>query len=176
MEVWDKLKFDSLLARKYWDTTKTKYKTQAMYDISEIYVLSDSTARDIYNQLIKGANFDELAEIHTQRKGYREKKGYWGEVSADKNELVKAILDKKAKENSLLEPVAIEKGFSIIKYNKFVPVRQKTFEEAIPDFAPQFQDLMQKKLLNSWIDEIKKKLDVKIYKDKIVSVNKKLKK
>jgi hypothetical protein len=35
---------------------------------------------------------------------------------------------------------------------------------------------MQKKLLNSWIDEIKKKLDVKIYKDKIVSVNKKLKK
>jgi parvulin-like peptidyl-prolyl isomerase len=126
--------------------------------------------------LIKGANVDELAEIHTQRKGYREKKGYWGEVSADKNELVKAILDKKAKENSLLEPVAIEKGFSIIKYNKFVPVRQKTFEEAIPDFAPQFQDLMQKKLLNSWIDEIKKKLDVKIYKDKIVSVNKKLKK
>ena len=107
---------------------------------------------------------------------HREKKGYWGEMAADENKLAQTIFDKKAQEGSLIEPFAYEKGFSIIKYNKFLPVRQKTFEEAISDFAPQFQDIMQKKLLKNWLDSVKKKFAIKVNTNKIDDICKKLKK
>ncbi|MFH1049666.1 MAG: peptidylprolyl isomerase [bacterium] len=176
MEVWDKLKIDTLLARQYWDSTKTRYKTKQAYDISEIYVLSDSLATDLYNQLQNGEDFQELATKQTQRKGFREKKGYWGEVTDEENDLVKAIKESNAKPGSVLQPIKYEKGFSIIRYNKFLPLRQKTFEEAIPDFAPQVQDLVQKRLLNDWLKRIQTKFQLKIYDKKIDSIIAQMKK
>jgi peptidyl-prolyl cis-trans isomerase SurA len=167
MEVWDKLKFDSTKARAYWDTTKSRYKTSPKYDFSEIFVLTDSLAQNIYNKIKKGADFEEMAEKHTQRNGYREKKGYWGAFTDEENDLAKIIKEKNVKEGTILEPVKYKKGYSIIKFNKFLPVRQKTFEEAIPDFAPQFQDIMQKELLNNWLTRVKQKFPVKVYEKKI---------
>ncbi|MGA2296533.1 MAG: peptidylprolyl isomerase [FCB group bacterium] len=157
LEVWDRLKFDSVQARSYWEPNRTKYKTEPFYDISEIYVLSDSAAKTIYADLKSGKDFDELAKNNTQRKDYREKKGHWGKVSSKDNGLAKIALGKKATEGTILEPVPYEKGFSIIKINKYEPVREKTFEEAIPDFAPEFQDKIQKQLSDYWIESIKTK-------------------
>ena len=176
MEVWDKLKIDTLLARQYWDSTKTRYRTKTAYDFNEIYVLSDSTANDLYNQLQSGGDFEDLATKHTQRKGYREKKGYWGEIMDEENAFVKAVKEQNAKEGTILNPVKFEKGYSIIRYNKFLPVRQKTFEEAIPDFAPQVQDMVQKRLLNDWLKRIQEKFVVKIDEKKIQSIISKLNK
>lgn len=175
LEVWDKLKFDSTKAKVYWDTTKTRYKTKPMYDVSEIYVLNDSIANEIYSQLQKGGDFGELAKIHTERHGYREKQGYWGELDTT-HFLVKLLLANDLKPGEISKPIKSDRGFSIIKYNKFIPVRQKTFEEAIPDFAAQFQEFMQKYYQDQWIERIKKKFTVEIYKDKIVEINKILKK
>ncbi|ROL60540.1 hypothetical protein D9V86_09315 [Bacteroidetes/Chlorobi group bacterium ChocPot_Mid] len=176
LEVWDKLKIDTLIARQYWDSTKTRYRTKPSYDISEIYVLTDSLANDMYNQLQNGANFDELATQHTQRKGAREKKGYMGVISDENNDLVKAIKESNAKEGSILKPVKYEKGYSVIRFNKFLPVRQKTFEEALSDFAPQVQDLVQKKLLADWLKRTQEKFKVSIDDKKLEKIIKELKK
>jgi peptidyl-prolyl cis-trans isomerase SurA len=179
-EVWTKLKFDTTLAKKYWDTTQTKYKTEPTYDINEIYVLSDSLAKELYKQIKSGTDFDTLAKQFTQRAGYREKKGHWGKVIPKDNKLAKLIEDKfpeyeklnkayssNGKEGIILEPMPYEKGFSVVEINSFAPVRQKTFDEAIPDFAPAFQDQLQKQLTESWLKELRKKFNVKIYADKI---------
>ncbi|TAL67673.1 MAG: hypothetical protein EPN82_13585 [Bacteroidetes bacterium] len=168
IEVWSKLKFDSTLARTYWDTTKTRYNTEPTYDISEIYVLSDSSAKAIYKELTEGEKvFDTLAAQNTQRAGYREKKGKWGKVTPKNNKLAKIAADKNAQAGMIIEPQPYEKGFSIIKVNSYEPVRQKTFEEAIPDFAPAFQDQIQKKLTAGWLSNLKEKFNVKVYTDKI---------
>jgi peptidyl-prolyl cis-trans isomerase SurA len=168
IEVWDKLKFDSAKARVYWDSTKTRYMTEPKYDIDEIYVLSDSLANDIYKRLQDTFNFANLAAEHTQRSGFREKKGAWGLVSVKDNGLAKLAQANNAKPGDLMTPMSYEKGFSIIKVNSFEPVRQKTFEEAISDFAPTFQDLMQKYYTEIWLNEIKKKFLVKI-NDKVIN-------
>jgi peptidyl-prolyl cis-trans isomerase SurA len=176
MEVWDKLSFDSTKAKAYYDSTKSRYFTDPMYDITEIYVLSDSVANHIYARAIKGENFDTLAHEYTQRSGYREKCGKWGLVSAFNNKVAKLVYDKNIKEPMILKPEAIDNGFSIIKVNKYVAPRQKTFEEAIPDFASKMQDQIQKQLLNNWLESLRKRFPVKINKknvDEILKFNKK---
>lgn len=176
MEVWDKLKFDSLLARSYWDTTKHKYSTQPIYDISEIYVLSDTLANDLYNKLKNGVDFSELAKQHTQRAGYREKNGNWGRVTAKNNQLVTIVMEDDLKPGQFSKPHRYDDGYSIVKLNDFEPPRQKTFEEAIPDFAPAFQDILQKHLSEKWINSLKIKFSVKVDKNKLTSIMNSLKK
>ena len=176
IEVWSKLKFDSTLARVYWDSTKTRYHTEPSYDISEIYILSDSSAKAIYKELTDGDKvFDTLASQNTQRAGYREKKGKWGKVTPKNNKLARIAADKNAQAGMIIEPQPYEKGFSIIKVNSYEPVRQKTFEEAIPDFAPAFQDQIQKKLSMAWLNNLRDKFNVKVYTDKIDKIIKKYK-
>jgi peptidyl-prolyl cis-trans isomerase SurA len=166
-EVFDKLKFDTVSARVYWDSTKTKYKTHPAYDISEIYVMNDSLANEVKAKLKAGEDFEKLAEDYTQRAGYREKKGKWGKLSIRDNKFAQYADSKKPKVGDVLEPMSYEKGFSILKINNYIPIRQKDFNEAISDFAPEFQDIQQKKLSQNWINSIKNKLEVKIYTDKL---------
>ncbi len=174
LEVWNKLKLDSVLAKEYFDTINDNFKTDPSYDLSEIYILSDSLASDLYKRIQDGEDFDKLAEEHTQRAQHRAKKGKWGVVSVKKNELAKVLNSKNIKEPTVLAPFAFEKGFSIVKVNSYIPVRPKTFEEAIPDFAPKFLDLTQKRLTKEWLDSVRKQVKVKINKAQLRSINKKL--
>lgn len=177
LEVWDKLKFDSTKAKEYFDNLDKDFYTEPSWDISEIYVLNDSLAKDLYKQLKDGADFAELASTATQRSKFREKKGHWGVINAKEKKIAKIVAEKNITSETLLEPVKFEGGWSIIKVHSYEPVRKKTFEEAISDFAPDFQDMMQKKLTNAWIDNVKKKFPVKINNkalDKAINKMKKL--
>ncbi len=167
MEVWDKMKFDTLLARTYYDSTKTKYVSEESYDVSEIYFLEKATADSVYNRLVAGENFDAVASAETQRSGYREKKGRWGTVNVKTNSLARQAKDVNAKKGQIVATFVNEPGFSIIRINDIFPPRQKTFEEAISDFSPQYQELLQAKLLKIWLDSVKAKNPVKINDNEI---------
>jgi peptidyl-prolyl cis-trans isomerase SurA len=167
MEVWDKMKFDSLLARSYYDSTKSKYISEEAYDVSEIYFLEKEMADSVYSRLLAGEDFDAVASGETQRSGYREKKGNWGTVRVKTNSLARQAKDLGAKKGQILAPFVNEPGYSIVKINEVFPPRQKTFEEAIPDFSPQYQELLQAKLLKIWLDSVKLKNPVKIYESEI---------
>jgi hypothetical protein len=136
--------------------------TEDNYDISEIYLLDKNSADSVYKKILAGENFDELAAKETQRTGLREKKGNWGKVSIRMNPLAKHAKSKNAKKGNILEPFSNEPGYSIIKINEYFMPHHKTFEEAIPDFAPQYQEILQNRLSKIWLDSIKKKYPVKI--------------
>jgi peptidyl-prolyl cis-trans isomerase SurA len=176
LEVWDKLKFDSTKAKEYFKSTGKVYYTDHAYNLSEIYVLSDSTAKSLYSDLKNGADFSDLAEKNTQRSKFREKKGVWGRVNVNDNKLAKMAFEKGIKSAALLEPVPYENGFSIVKINSYEPPRVKTFEEAIPDFAPQYQDMVQKSLTENWLKSVKTKFPVKINEVELTNILKALNK
>lgn len=172
IEVWDKLKFDSTTAYKFWEPRKNDYKTYVEYDITEVYVISDTIAKDIYRFAIEGTDLNSLAEQYTQRKDFREKKGEWGKISTKDNELAKKLAAINPREGKILEPIAYEDGFSVVRVNKIIPSRVKTFEEAISDFAPAYQEYMQKQFEEEWLNSIRKKFKVTFDKkklDKIIS-------
>lgn len=176
-EVWNKLKFDSVLAKKFFDTTSMDLTREPMYEISEIYLLSDTAANNLYGRLKKGElDFAQAAEQYTQRSGYRTKKGSWGLVAPKYNKLALYAKEKNAKVNDILPPHENERGYSIIKIDKFESPRKKTFEEAIPDIAPKVQDMLQKQLTENWIDSIKKDFPVSIDDKALNEIIKKSKK
>ena len=173
MEVWDKLKFDTVEARKYYEANKSKFFTDVMTEVTEVHLFNDSIANEVYNRVKAGENIENIAEIETQRSGYREKKGKWDAVSTKSHKIGKLVIENSAKEGDVFGPVKIDNGYSVIKVNKIMQPKQKTFEQAIPDFASTLQDLTQKKLTSNWLDSIKKKHQVVIDKKVINEINKK---
>ncbi len=174
-EVWSKLKFDSTRARAYYDSTKGNYRTEAKYDITEIFVTSDTLANSIYAEATRvyqtdGKLFEELAAKHTQRKGLREKNGHLGLVTAKENRTAAAVAEKQPKLNDVIGPVKMDNGYVIARVNAIEPPRIKSFEEAIPDFAVTFQDMMQKQLTRQWIERLRSKYPVAIKNDTINSI------
>lgn len=172
-EIWSKLKFDSTLARTFYDSTKSRYMTENKYDVTEIYCLQDTTAKMVYDKAkaTKFQNeFEQLAELYTQRAGYREKKGNWGVISVKNSKLAQLVDSQKPVANEVLQQLPFEKGYSVVRINATYPPRQKTFEEAIPDFAPQFQDLTQRRLSNQWINQLRAKYPVDIKLDVVNSI------
>ena len=117
-----------------------------------------------------------LAEECTERSGDREKKGHWGVISKRNSKIYDMVDAMNLLEGEVSEPQKSGAGYSIIKMHEIQPPRVKTFEEAISDFAPEFQDLLQKKLSDEWIKRIKDKFDVKIYEDKLITALNELKK
>lgn len=162
-EVWLKLKFDTTVARSFWDSTKTKYYTEVRYDLSEIFNLTDTTAKKSYDLVSKNPGreaFESEAELLTQRDGFREKKGRWGVLSVKNSKLAQAVDAMKPAAGDILGPLKFEKGYSVVRVNEVQMPRMKTFEEAIPDFAPAYQDMMQKKFSEAWISRLKEKYPV----------------
>lgn len=163
LEIWNKLaRFDTAAARAYYDSTKHRYFTEPVYDLSEIYVVSDSLAHALRHQLDNGADFDALAEQYTQRPGYREKKGHWGKLTPKQSKLAALAEQQQAKKGDILGPLPYENGYVLLRVNDYEPPRQKSFEEAIPDFAAAFQDQQQKLLTERWLQQLRQRFPVRI--------------
>jgi peptidyl-prolyl cis-trans isomerase SurA len=171
-EVWNKLKFDSTKARDFYSKGKEKYKSDLSYDLSEILVFNDSTASDISKKLKSGMNFDTLAKNSTQRGGMREKAGHLGLMSTVKDEQARLALPLAPKKGQILQPIKLEKGIAILRVNEIYPARQKTFEEAIPDFATIFQEMRQKEITENWLNSVKKEIKIVINKKTIDAITK----
>jgi len=155
-EVWSKLKFDTVGAQAFYDTTKTRWMTETQYRLSEIFVLNDSAAQDIKMRLDKGGNFAELAAEHTQREGGREKRGSLGVVTAKTNTAARKVVEAGTKQGQVLGPIRDGRGFVLIRVDEILPPRQKSFDEALPELATAYQDALQQKLTTAWLNGVRK--------------------
>lgn len=169
-EVWNKLQFDSTKAKEYYEKQNKTYYTEKQYDIQEVFLLSEEQANKIKKRLDNGEDFSAIAKQLTQRSGYREKEGKWGPVSIEREEIAKLADKNGIKKGEIAGPFKFEKGYSIIKVLDIQQPREKSFEEAIPDLAPEYQDMMQDKLTKEWLDKVKKDVKVKIYEDRIINI------
>ena len=172
-EVWSKLKFDSTQARQFWEPKKNSYNTDLSYDITEIYITNDSLAKSLRKRIDAGEAIGDLAKEFTERRTLKDKKGALGLVSTKTNKLAKAILEQfnPQKSGTVFGPMAHDKGWVIVTVNDIQQPRVKTFQEAIPDFAPAFQDMTQKRLTEEWIKRLKSKFKVALNQknfDKII--------
>lgn len=169
-EVWNNIKFDTLKARDYYDKIDKVYNTDPQYDLAEIYVYKKELADSLYKLAKNGADFSDLAEKYTQRAGFREVKGEWGLLNAKQNVLAEYALNQNAEKGEILEPFKNNSAYSILKVNDYKPVRNKTFEDAIPDFAPEYQEYLQQQLTDNWLSDIRKRVEVEFKKEKLLKI------
>ncbi|MBS1561445.1 MAG: peptidylprolyl isomerase [Bacteroidetes bacterium] len=161
-EVWSKLKFDTADARVYFDSTRSRWMTEPRYLVTEIYLLNEATANDLRGRIAKGEDIAELAKQYTERDAMREKSGLTGPLSAKTSKLAEKVRDLNLLQGSIAGPFAMDKGYSIVRLERIEQPRQKTFDEAITELAPSYQDQLQKRLQEQWLSRVRAKHPVKI--------------
>jgi peptidyl-prolyl cis-trans isomerase SurA len=159
-EIWSKMKFDTVRARAYHDTIKTRFQMPVRYDLSEILVNSDSLAQALRKRPDLTVKFDSLASALTVREGFKPLKGKWGPVEVWQSVVVEPA--SKLKVGEFTKVIPYDKGYGFVRLNAVIAAHQKTFEEAIPDFAAPFQDMMQKELTQKWLTSLRQKFPVSI--------------
>jgi peptidyl-prolyl cis-trans isomerase SurA len=153
--VWSKVVPDSVKELAYYKEHSAKFMWPERIDISEIFVTSDSVAKQLYKRILAGENFDTLAKKYTERPGYKEKAGHWGLMMKDENELAKKTFNFLVDE--VKEPMSFQGGYSIVRMNRRDPIRQKTFDEARQEVASQYQDDTANQLRLNWVTALRKK-------------------
>jgi peptidyl-prolyl cis-trans isomerase SurA len=180
--VWNNLVIDDDALRTYYETRKEAFKFSDRAEISEIFVRSDSLAKEIYRQLTdtvapptkKGAkpkkivppSFEEMAGKYTEREGYKEKKGYWGLLEETDNLLAMHAIEYQ-KENFITKPIVFEHGWSIVKVHKIHKPVQKSFEECGPELSTRYQEYETKRLESIWMEDMQAKFPVKTFPEKL---------
>jgi peptidyl-prolyl cis-trans isomerase SurA len=153
--VWSKVVPDSAKEMSYYLEHKAKFLWPERIDLSEIFIVSDSLARQIYQRILAGENFDSLAKKYTERPGYKEKAGHWGILQKDENELARRAFGFVVDE--VKEPFSFQGGYSIVRLNRRDPIHPKTFEEARQEVASQYQDDRASQLRAEWVTALRKK-------------------
>ncbi len=156
--VWNRVAVNDTMLQAFWDQHKDDYKWPDRVGYSEIFVTSDSLANVLLDSVKAGKDFAELAAKHTQRSGYREKKGLWGLYALDANDLAKEAA--KMNVGQVSDKIKYQYGFSIIKVDEKDPSRTKTFKEAASEVSSKVQESESKRIEREWIDSLKKKFGV----------------
>ena len=153
-EVWSKLRFDTTDARIFYDSTRTRWMSEQKYDLTEIYVLSDSMAKALDIRIRNGENIADLASQFSQREGGRDKRGALSAGSPKTSKLAQKITPT-TQIGAVIGPFSIDAGWSIIRLDGIVPPQQKSFDNALTDLAPAYQDALQKRLTEQWLSSVR---------------------
>ncbi len=154
-EVWSKLKFDTLEARTFYDSTRSRWNTETRYSYTEVYVASDSLAKALRARIDAGAKIADIAAEFTERSGMRETRGSVVDAEPRRNKIADKLRNEALREGAVVGPFPHERGYSIVRVDAIKPPRQKAFEEAIGDLAPSFQDMMQRRLQEAWLNRVR---------------------
>jgi peptidyl-prolyl cis-trans isomerase C len=153
---------DSLL-KGYYQTNKESFRWPERVNFAEIYTTSDSVAKAAYRQVKQGKDFMDIAQKHTNRSGYQDKKGVWGLQTFTFNELSRKASTMAV--DSVTTPFRFQSGWSIIKVLDKDSAHVKSFEEALPEVASGYQDTASKKREQGWVEALKKKYPVTVNKE-----------
>ncbi len=154
-KIWDKIKIDSLKLKKFYEKTKSNYKFPTRVAFHEIFVLSKSLINNIFNKLKNGANFDSLALKYTERRNYKSKAGNFGLVAVSYGELSKKAYSLK-KPGDFSKPFKYTRGWSIVKLDKKVPSKIKSFKQAKAEVISAYQNKLSKIFEDKYINRLKK--------------------
>lgn len=127
------------------------------YNVRHILVKDEKTAKDVIEQLKKGAKFDKLAEKYSQDPGSKAKGGELG-WNAPGN-FVKPFSDAMAKlEKGQMtkEPVQSDFGFHVIKLDDVRSAKVPAFDE----IKPQISEYLQRKKLEKLMADLRGKAKI----------------
>jgi foldase protein PrsA len=158
--------FEKIIAEKLTDSQVKKYysdhkKEFTQVKASHILVDGEEQAKNIHNQLKKGADFAELAKKHSKDTSNKDQGGELGYFT--RGQMVKSFEDKafSLKVNKFSEPVQTNFGYHIIKV---LDIKEpKKFEEMTPEEV----NVVKRKMLNDEIEQLKKEAKIVVHKDRI---------
>ncbi len=161
-EVWNKIELDSTKLYDYYLKNQDNYKWNDRVSFVEIFSANDSLINIYYDQLKKGANFEELASSFTERLAMKEKGGVYPLNEIKKSDDIKTSnlyeeASKLKNPGDYSVPLKVTGGYSILMLIEKDSARPKTFEEARAEVAGSFQESESKRFENEYLEKLKKR-------------------
>lgn len=146
--------------KKFYEENKDAFKQAESADASHILVEEDK-AREIYEKIKNGGDFEELAREFSTCPS-KEKGGDLGTFT--RGQMVKEFEDAvfENEVGTITEPVKTQFGYHIIKINKKNPARELSFDEVKDKIVEQVKRQKEQEIYNKKITELKDKYEVKM--------------
>ncbi|RXT09024.1 peptidyl-prolyl cis-trans isomerase [Ammoniphilus sp. CFH 90114] len=149
---------------RHYEENRANYNQPPLGRISAIYLGDKNEAEQVIAELHKGADFQTLAkersgEIYSAASG-----GDLGWVSLLGGDVDQEIVDAalSMKEDQVSEPIAIEKGYVVIKLHKKREAVTRTFDD-VKDEIKRELALNQAGSLENVLEKLRKGMDVQIF-------------
>jgi parvulin-like peptidyl-prolyl isomerase len=169
-EIDDKINFDDLSLKAYYEKNLGKYMTEPMVTIREILLDDENQAKKLLAQAKAGANFKKMARKYTTRANTKSKDGLLGPFS-------KNTYGRIGREAHMLQvgefcqqPVRMGRKYSIFKVEEKTPAKQKTFEECRSEVERDYRMEMKTGVNKKWLDQLRAEIPVKIYEKNLRKV------
>jgi len=153
--------------RKYYEQNKeAQFTTPQQVCVRHILFNKDQKqkAEDVKKQLKDGADFAKLAKQYSQDPGSAQKGGDLGCLG--KGETVPTFEEAAfgAKEGEIVGPVKTQFGYHLLEVTKTKPKQTRSLSEVEPQIRSQLASQEQSQAFSKWLEEQKKKRDVKYLK------------
>lgn len=147
--------------KKFYEENKDAFKQAESADASHILVEEEDKAREIYEKIKNGGDFEELAREFSTCPS-KEKGGDLGTFT--RGQMVKEFEDAvfENEVGTITEPVKTQFGYHIIKINKKNPARELSFDEVKDKIVEQVKRQKEQEIYNKKITELKDKYEVKM--------------
>jgi peptidyl-prolyl cis-trans isomerase SurA len=165
MKVWSYAVKDTLGLKSFYEAHKESNKWEDRVD-ARVFIATDKKVIDqAYKHLKKGKlrndSIVNLLNVNSQLNVKFES----GRYEVGKNEYIQNIKWL----NGLNKPVQYEGRWVIIAIDKFIPSEPKKIDEAKGFYIAAYQDFLEK----VWIEELKSKYPIEVYKDVLYSIKNK---
>ena len=154
---------DAEIQKYYENNKKSQFTTPEKVCVSHILFAKDQKqkAEDVKQQLENGADFAKLAKQYSQDPGSAEKGGDLGCLG--KGETVPSFEEAAfgADEGEIVGPVKTQFGYHLLEVTDKKPQQVRPLSEVEPQIRSQLASEKQSEAFSKWLDEQKKKRDVK---------------
>lgn len=147
--------------KKFYEENKDAFKQAESADASHILVEEEDKAREIYEKIKNGGDFEELAKEYSTCPS-KENGGNLGTFT--KGQMVKEFEDAvfENEVGTITEPVKTQFGYHIIKINQKNDARELSFDEVKDRIVEQVRRQKEQEIYNKKITELKDKYEVKM--------------
>lgn len=147
--------------KKFYEKNKDAFKQGESADASHILVEEEDKAREIYEKIKNGGDFEELAKEYSTCPS-KEKGGNLGTFT--KGQMVKEFEDAvfENEVGTITEPVKTQFGYHIIKINQKNDASELSFDEVKDRIVEQVRRQKEQEIYNKRITELKDKYEVKM--------------
>ena len=147
--------------KKFYEENKDAFKQSESANAFHILVEEEDKAREIYEKIQKGEDFEELAKEFSTCPS-KEKGGNLGTFT--KGQMVKEFEDAVFgnEVGTITEPVKTQFGYHIIKINEKNDAKELAFDEVKDKIVEQVRRQKEQEIYNEKITELKDKYEVKM--------------
>ncbi len=162
-KVVGKVEITDKKAEEYYKKNQDQYKVGEQVKVSHILVEDEKKANEVKEKLDNGEDFSKLAKEYSTDSSNKDKGGDLGYITKEQvvPEFGNAAFA--LKKDEISKPVKTEFGYHIIKIFDTKKASTKEYKEVKDIIIAQLTEEEKSKKFNSWLDDVRKKAEIKKY-------------